>query len=375
MAVQQINSAFQNDGNFCQLDLQDMALMGPILRIETFRASQPEGQYGITKAGTHVETIAGIDHLTAASNSIFRHVYSVTRNEGQVVILEIREAFDPSGAFEVRVRDVDGTSPSFGDVIKFSCRPVPGNKYDIEYEVRVPQSKKPRIVLSPVKEKIASIGGLADIGESPDSLGQVDASLPNNPLTARIQWNGPKSEINVVFSEFEKIVQNGEKYAQLKSNILNYLRMGDFRDKCIHDGTNLVGYHSQLASEFIPIRAYRMSLMALGRIADRDMYKHTLGGMSPMIASDPLATDPKPGVYTPFLTAYISNVEVYQLGLDKVHSDYGGVPMKLGAGSRLENGAEPIVDSSRVNRAIAELAFAFYVNPNPVAMRALSHFA
>ena len=94
-----------------------------------------------------------------------------------------------------------------------------------------------------------------------------------------------------------------------------------------------------------------------------------------MIASMPLATDPKPGVYTPFLTAYISNVEIYQLGLDKVHSDYGGIPMRLQPGSRLENGAQPIIDSSRVNRTIAELSFAFYVNPNSSAMRALANFA
>ena len=179
-------------------------------------------------------------------------------------------------------------------------------------------------------------------------------------MTAEIQWNGPKSEINAAFSEFEKIIQVHPRYAKFKANIVFYLRMGDFRDKCIHDGTNLTGPFPALASEFVLIRAYRKSLMMLGRIADLDMYKHTLGGMSPMMASLPLTTDPKPGVYTPFLTAYISNVEVYQLGLDKVHSDYGGIPMKLAPGSRLETGGTPIIDSTRLNRGVAEIAFAYY---------------
>lgn len=150
--------------------------------------------------------------------------------------------------------------------------------------------------------------------------------------------------------------------------------MGDFRDKCIHDGTNLTGLYKQLASEYVLIRAYRKSLITMGRIADPAMYKHTLGGMSPMVASNPLTTDPKPGVYTPFLTAYISNVEVYQLGLDKVHSDYGGIPMKQAPGSRLETGASPVVDSTRLNRTLAELAFAYYTSPNPIMVQAISQF-
>src|SRR5262249_23925274 len=144
--------------------------------------------------------------------------------------------------------------------------------------------------------------------------------------------------------------------------------------KCVHNGTNLTGPSPALASEYVLIRAYRKSLITMGRIADVDMYKHTLGTMSPMMASVPLTTDPKPGVYTPFLTAYISNVEVYQLGLDKVHSDYGGIPMAVAPGSRLETGASPIVDSTRLNRTLDELAFAYYVNPQPNAVRALSAF-
>ena len=64
----------------------------------------------------------------------------------------------------------------------------------------------------------------------------------------------------------------------------------------------------------------------------------------------------------------------YQLGLDKVNSDYGGIPMQLAPGSRLETGATPIVDATRCNRALAELSFGYYTVPHPNAMRALSSF-
>ena len=375
MAVQQVAASYQNDGNFAQLDLQDVTLAGPRFRIETFRSSQPLGEYGTNLAGSRVDHICGIDHLTPNSNKIFRSIDSVSRNGQQVVILEIRETIEPTGAFYVRARDVDAESPSFGHLVVCSATPLPKNKYRISYEIRVPNSAVPVATYSPITSSMASLTGLADIGSELSLLGEVDLTLTGNPLTADIQWNGSKLEINQVFSDFEKILQTLPQYAKFKSNIIFYLRMGDFRDKCIHDGTNLTGPLPALSSEFVLIRAYRKSLMMLGRIADIDMYKHTLGGMSPIMASVPLTTDPKPGVYTPFLTAYISNVEVYQLGLDKVHSDYGGVPMTQAPGSRLETGATPIVDSTRLNRALAEVAFAYYTSPHPIAVRALTAFS
>ncbi|MGQ2370574.1 hypothetical protein ACT53J_07115 [Citrobacter braakii] len=375
MAVQQVAASYQNDGNFAQLDLQDVANNGPRFRIETYRSSQPADAFGTNLAGSRVDYICGIDHLKPGSNKVFRSIDSVSRNGEQVVILEIREAIEPTGAFFVRARDVDADSATFGHVIVCSAIPLPRNKYQINYEIRVPRNAKPTSVYSPLTESMSSKTGLSDIGEDLDNLGEIDSTLPGNPLRAEIQWNGSKSEIYLVFREFETIIQTLPQYEKFKTNIIFYLRMGDFRDKCIHDGTNLTGPLPALASEFVLIRAYRKSLMMLGRIADIDMYKHTLGGMSPMMAAVPLMTDPKPGVYTPFLTAYISNVEVYQLGLDKVHSDYGGIPMKLAPGSRLETGATPIVDSTRLNQSLAEIAFAYYTAPHPVAAKALSAFA
>lgn len=375
MAVQQVAASYQNDGNFAQLDLQDIAVKGPRFRIETFRSSQPVEGYGTNLAGSRADSICGADHLSPESNRIFRSIDSISRGNKQIVILEIREAIEQSGAFYVRARDVDAESASFGDTIVCSAVPLPRNRYRISYEIRVPRKAEKQVLFSPLTSQISRLTGLADIGSPVDDLGDLDTSLPGNPLSAEIQWNGPKSEINSVFSQFEKILQVHPRYQKFKANIIFYLRMGDFRDKCIHDGTNLTGPFPSLASEFVLIRAYRKSLMMLGRIADLDMYKHTLGGMSPMMASMPLTTDPKPGVYTPFLTAYISNVEVYQLGLDKVHSDYGGIPMRLAPGSRLETGATPIVDSTRLNRALAEIAFAYYTSPHPSMVRALMAFS
>ncbi|PSR57397.1 hypothetical protein AHMF7605_20890 [Adhaeribacter arboris] len=152
-----------------------------------------------------------------------------------------------------------------------------------------------------------------------------------------------------------KFVQNFYSWTQ---NIKVYQRFGDFRDKCVHDGTNLTGTNPKLASEYLLIRAYRSSLTFLGAVFDEDMY---LSAGDTLVNADfPLKRDPKPGVYTPFLNAYFLDIGIYKLGLDKVHSDYGGVPMKVAPGSRLENGTQPIIDSKNANVTIANLAALFF---------------
>lgn len=191
MAVQQIDSSFQNDGNFAQLDLQDVAAKGPHFRIETFRCSQPRGGFGVTKAGSLVEVICGSDHLTADSNKIFRSVDSVDRGPKQVVILEIRESIEFSGSCHVRVRDLDVQSPSYGHVIVATITPVPGNRYRLDYEVRVPApGKAPVEIVSPLTTPIANAAGLADIGDDIKALGTVDNSLPGNPMSGDhpLEW-------------------------------------------------------------------------------------------------------------------------------------------------------------------------------------------
>ena len=247
MAVEQIAASYQNDGNFAELDLQDVTLNGPKFRIETFRASQPTGTFGTTAAGSTVDQICGNDHLSPESNRVFRSIDSVDRGTQQIVILEIREAYEETGAFYVRARDVDAESESFGHTVLCGVVPLPRNRYKISYELRVPSSPTPRAIVTPLQGKISDLTGLADIGDAPDRLGVVDETLPGNPLSLEIQWNGPKSEINSGFAQFEKIIQSNPKYKRFKSNLIFYLRMGDFRDKCIHNGTNLTGPVSDLS--------------------------------------------------------------------------------------------------------------------------------
>ena len=78
---------------------------------------------------------------------------------------------------------------------------------------------------------------------------------------------------------------------------------------------------------------------------------------------EPLSLDTKPGAYSVFLSAYAMNVGLYQLNIDKVHSDYGSIPMALRPGSRVENGATPVVDSTNLNRFLA-LVSAFLYAPD-----------
>ncbi len=95
----------------------------------------------------------------------------------------------------------------------------------------------------------------------------------------------------------------------------------------------------------------------MGRIFDDEMS----AGAHSIDTSDALMLDTKPGVYSAFLSAYGLNIGLYQLGLDKVHSDYGGVPMQLSPGSRLENGANPVVDATQLNHTLAMLAGMYYL--------------
>ena len=194
MAVQQINSSFQNDGNYCQLDLRDISGSGPVMRIETFRCSQPEGDYGRTSAGTGVASLAGDDHLSPMSNKVFRHVYSTGELSSPKITMEMREVFEEDGSFDVRVRDVDGESPSFGSTLISRAKPRPNNRYDISYELRIPNGEIERKELkSPLEAKVTEvISGLSDISSDPEKLGQIDRELPGNPLIATISWNGKK---------------------------------------------------------------------------------------------------------------------------------------------------------------------------------------
>lgn len=366
MAMKQVASSVQNDGNWCYLDVRDEEYDGPLMRIETYRCSQPSGGFGITKSGTRVEHLAGTDHLTSESNRILRHAFSVEdENKNQKVTLEIREIYDESGAWEVRTRDLDPDSKSFGYVLVINANPEKDDTYRLRYEIRKPQVRMPEVlVTSPLSDRITElVPGFADIGAPVDQLGVVDTSISANPFDVALDWRLGSEHNTSVFEAFASNFQR-EPLAQWAKNVQTYLYFGDYRDKGIHPGDNIVGEHRQLAVESMLIRGYRSSMIMLGKVCDPDMSK---GVMSFWDAKDPLAVYTKPGVYSVFLSAYILNYGIYQLSIDKVHSDYGGIPMKLAPGSKMETGISPIVDSRRANITLAELAMAFYNSASTVA--------
>ena len=131
MAVKQIAESFQNDGNFCSLDLKDVAFNKPTMRIETFRSSQPEGIFEVTKPGTSALHLCGMDHLSKNSGRIFRHIFSVQDDLEMKVTLEIRELFDENGSWHLTVRDVDYKSKSFGTSIDIKITPVSETGYKL----------------------------------------------------------------------------------------------------------------------------------------------------------------------------------------------------------------------------------------------------
>ncbi len=59
--------------------------------------------------------------------------------------------------------------------------------------------------------------------------------------------------------------------------------------------------------------------------------------------------------------AYKLSIRIYQLILDKIYSDYGGIPMALRPGSRIETGIEPLFDATEAVRSVANIADAYFL--------------
>jgi hypothetical protein len=360
MGVRQINASFQNDGNSAQLAVRDIEGNGPLMRIETFRCSQPDGPFGENAAGTAVHVIAGSDHLVAASNRRFRHIFSAGQPERPIALLEIREEFAEDGSFEVRTRDIDARSESCGSVLVASAQPT-ARGVAVRYELRRPKTVHAALITSPVLSSVSQQLAVADLGEPLFALGSIEPLGQDRVFEGELLAGHNNASALAELDRFSAALR--EANPAWSGNVVLYERMGDFRDKCIHPGTNLTGQNARLASEFLLIRAYRMSLIALGRAFDPAM----AAGAAALNMNTPLELDTKPGVYAVFLSAYALNIALYQLGLDKVHSDYGGVPMSVSPGSRLENASTPIVDATNLNRMLALLA-AFYYVPEAVPM-------
>lgn len=378
MALSQVAIGVCNDGNVSQLDVTDKINGGVYYRIEVYRSSQPSGGFGITLSGSRVEDICGKDHLSPSSNRIFRYIFAVgddkTHSSAIPILLEGREEFNPpnmpDGSWEIRIRDLDSSSPTYGSILRATVAPREDNgQYDISYELRFANNVKALPFTSPLHRGITELNpSLPDIGEElynlPDPVGT------NGKGKSKIKSKSNANSLGVFSfstsmktSNVDKIVGpavsliSQKKFAKFKDNLDLYEAFGDFGAKAVHPGTNLIGPNAQLAAESIFVRQYRAALVILGRLVSPDMAR----GSAPPRSLAHTLTNTRPGVYAKFVGAAINNIGIYKLGLDKVHSDYGGIPMKLAPGSRLENDAQPIADAWRCNQTLGEVAKLFYL--------------
>ena len=372
MGLHQVALTVQNDGNVSQLDCADTAEGGVYYRIEVYRCSHPAEGFGVTYSGSRAEDICGADHFGPRSTQVFRYVFSVgvnTMHRGQVpIVLEGREEFNPvgmaDGSWDVRIRDLDPLSPSYGAIIGATAEPqaAPGS-YTLRYTLRVFKNLDPRPLNSPLRRKVTEVNPtLPDLGapleELPAPVGIKDKILLTNenvPKELSINLAMRTREVDNEMRSILSLISHPD-FARFRSNLDSYEDFGDFGPRCIHPGTNLVG-NTRLAADSIFARRYRSGLVLIGRVASPDMAR---GASAPTALSES-RTNTRAGVYGNFVGAAINNIAIYKLGLDKVHSDYGGVPMRVAPGSRLENGSQPLADAWKCNQTLGEIAKTLYL--------------
>lgn len=364
MAIQQVKQSFQNDGNFSLLELKDLDFDGITMRLETFRASHPaKGNFDRTAAKTTAEFLTGSDHLTKGSNQIFRYIFSIKDPKTGVFIvtLELREKFYEDGSWDVKMRDLDYRSPSYGTAVTCTinlCKEaIKRGYYRLVYEVYNPEISSRFMIVSPLSNKITSLDKqFADISQANGRLGKLRIA---HTIDLKIKTL-PEETADLL----EPLVKRLEDtmYSTFAQNVEVYLRFNNFRYKCVHTGENLIGDRPKPASEYMAVHPCRASMILFGRLFDKTMEKvnHLKPGISLWTEQAPLSYDVKPAGYLVFILAHILNIEIYQLSLDKLHSDYGGVPMKLKPGSKLENEAQPVKNAYLANLTLAEIAVAFY---------------
>lgn len=382
MPLTQAGISVCNDGNVSQLDVEDRipAGNGPFFRIEVYRASQPSGGYGVTLSGSRVEHICGDDHLKAESNRVFRYTFSVGTANGNrsdvPTLLEGREEFNPpgmpDGSWDVRIRDLDPGSATFGSILHATAAPNGQPRgYDIQYSLRrIDPATKRVAVSSPLPRKISDINSeLQDLSLDLDLLA-APIEVISNVMQKRAS---PAKVLSLNATITSAHVDQGladvlaaishPDFARFRHNLDLYEGFGDFGAKPTHPGTNLIGPNAALAAESIFVRQYRAALVLLGRVTSPDMAR----GAGQPLSLARAKTNTRPGVYAIFVGAAINHIGIYKLGLDKVHSDYGGIPMSLAPGSRLEDDAKPVADAWRCNQTLGEIADTYYLANPPSA--------
>lgn len=375
MAISQVAISVCNDGNVSQLDCTDTINGGIYYRIEVYRSSQPAGGFGVTLSGSKAEDICGIDHLQSDSNRTFRYLFSVADYKDALdggpipVVLEGREQFNPEGmsdgSWEIRLRDLDSSSEAYGSIFRVVASPGEAHEsYDIHYEIRVAHDEDRIAIDSPLKSGVTTLNAsLPDLGEALDKLPPpvrvsgrqlMEVAQVEDPI--RFDLSMGRADVDTVLQPILDLISQPQ-FSTFRANLDKYEAFGDFGPKAVHPGTNLIGPNRELASESIFARQYRSALVFAGRISSPDMAR---GAGEPLSLAESV-TNTRPGVYEKFVNATINNVAIYKLGLDKVHSDYGGVPMRVAPGSRMEDGASPVADSWRCNQTLGEIANLYYL--------------
>lgn len=356
----------QSDGNYSLVDMHDDT-DGLLKRIEVYRASQPMDKYGITAAGSTAAAICGNDHLTERSNRIYRNLYSEGQSKGSLkALIESREELnpegEPNGTWEVRSRDLDVDSPTFGELLRIKVRPKDQTKqeYVLTYELREPDADA-ELITSPVDIPVAEqASGLVDLGSDIEEIAPLSDRISESRIQFTVDENTTRSEIDDHLAPLRELQSDPDHQVQLE-NLQSYMRFGDHGRKTIHPGTNLTGEHSDVVSDYLVWREYRVMMALHARPFLPEMTSATDPIQGPLAPEDQNAM---PGVYSLFVMANELNISLYELILDKIYSDYGGVPMSQSPGSRLETGVDPVVDASRGIKTVADIAEAFYLRPN-----------
>lgn len=354
-------SSYQNDGNFSQIDLNASSTNDRALRLESFRGSHPmQGKNYRTAAGTTAYALTGADHLRTSSSQVFRHVVSIAEEKkgtAHIVILEIRELFQEDGSWQVKLRDLDCNSASYGQMIVCTVTPQPGKRsgsYRLTYEIYDPQVVTGYMMTSPLADSIHNLDRrLLDISETGGKQGVCQLSA-----THHVDLHAAQSEIDSFLQPFINRLRE-TPYSRFIENVRRFLKFGSLQGKCQHDGENLTGQYRDRVAEQLGYFASSVSMILLGSLFCDLSRTAVAPSFSLWEQPEPMSLV-TPSIASPYLLAHVADIELYQLILDKVHSDYRGLRMKQPAGSMLENGAKAIKSAYRANQTLAEIAVLFY---------------
>ena len=181
------------------MDLHNVQFGGPLMRLETFRCSHPEGDNGITAAGTPVTSLAGKDHLSDTINRTFRMIFSYGQADSIIALLEMREYYE-DGSASLYIRDIDGRSKLFGVVLSTSLTPR-DDGLSLQYKILNPGTVSNKVLTSPYYESpTAQVEGLTDLAE----VGTLQAT--SKELSIHFVLDGDNSNALSDLSSFSESV-------------------------------------------------------------------------------------------------------------------------------------------------------------------------